>query len=104
MLNSWNIDGIPSGNRHNWLIQAVMALETRMQNLTDGSGWLKDEDTAVDVEVAWCRVQIMESIHTMNIIMTLINRSPQLTRADVCRSWFKFTEDYGFFEQFELVN
>ena len=104
MRDSWNLDGTARGSRHNWLVEAVMALEVRMQNLGNGSGWLQDEDTVVDVEVAWCRVQVMESIHTMQIIMILVDSSPQLTRADVCRSWFKFTEDYGFFEQFELVS
>ncbi|MCJ1246395.1 hypothetical protein MMC30_003602 [Trapelia coarctata] len=102
LLKSWNPRGIDSNSGNNWLVDATAALGARLENLARGSGWLQDEDTAVDVEVAWCRVQLMEMIHIMQTMISLVMSSGELTRADVLRSWFKFVGHYGFFEQFEL--
>ena len=104
MLKSWNLRGVDSKSGNNWLVDAISALELRIENIGKGSGWLQDEDTAVDVEVAWCRVQLMEIIHIMQTMMSIAMSSSELTRADVVRSWFRFVGDYGFFEQFELVS
>jgi len=104
LLKSWNPRGIGSNSGNNWLVDATAALGARVENLGRGSGWLQDEDTAVDVEVAWCRVHLIETIHIMQTMMSIVMSSVELTRADVLRSWFKFVSDYGFFEQFELVS
>ena len=104
LLKSWNPRGVDSNSRKNWLVDATAALGVRVDNMARGSGWLQDEDTAVDVEVAWCRVQLLEMIHIMQTMMSIVMSSVELTRSDVLRCWFKFVGDYGFFEQFELVS
>jgi len=104
IVKSWNPSSVNSRSGNNWLVDAIDALGLRVENLSRGSGWLKDEDTAVDVEVAWCRTQLLEMIHIMQAMMNVAISSVKLTRADILRSWFKFVGDYGFFEQFELVS
>ena len=104
IVKLWNPSGVNLKSGNNWLIDVVDALGFRVENLSRGSGWLKEEDTAVDMEVAWCRTQLLEMIHIMQTMMNAAMSSVELTRADVLRSWFKFVGDYGFFEQFELVS
>jgi nuclear pore complex protein Nup188 len=102
LISAWKPSGTVPG-KENWLLGAIAALRLRIQNLEEGSGWLQEEDTDVDVERAWCRIQVTEMIHIMEVILNITISSTKPSRKDFVRSWFSFVGDYAFFEQFELV-
>ena len=104
ITNKWKLSNVASTSGNCWVVDAIVALERRMQNIGKGSGWLQDEDTTVEVELGWCQSQLTDILHILNMILALTISDPRLTRSDVFRTWFKFMDDYGFFEQFELVS
>ena len=103
ILVLWNLDGVRSTTGKNWYVEAIEALNVRVQNLERGSGWLQDEEPIPELEEAWSKSQILEMIHIMQIIALLADSSPKLMRADAAVAWFRFVGGYGFFEQFEMV-
>ncbi|MCJ1389864.1 hypothetical protein MMC18_002721 [Xylographa bjoerkii] len=102
ITNKWKLNHVASTSGNYWVIDAIAALELRIQNIGKASGWLKDEDIAIEVELGWCQVQLTDIMHILYTILNLTVSDSKLTRSDVFRTWFKFMGDYGFFEQFEL--
>lgn len=100
----WKLSSAASTSGNYWIVDAIAALEVRFQNLGRGSGWLKDEDTAIEVELGWCRMQLTEIVSILRIILTLVTSQTTLTRSDVFRSWFGLMGSYDFLEQFDLVS
>ncbi|MCJ1381806.1 hypothetical protein MMC17_004917 [Xylographa soralifera] len=102
ITNKWKLNHVASTSRNYWVIDAIAALELRIQNIGNASGWLQEEDTDIEVEHGWCQVQLTDISHILYIILNLTMSDPSLTRSDVFQTWYKFMGDYGFFEQFEL--
>lgn len=99
----WNLDGHVNESNKNFIICAVDALESRIENLQNDSGWFHEEDSLENIETAWVRNQILEMIHIMEIILTLLDSSTKLTRTDALVAWFRFVNKYRFFQGFNLV-
>ena len=99
----WNLDGHVEGSNKNFVVSAVDALEARIKNLEDGSGWFKEEGSPENIEAAWGTNQILEMIHIMQTILTLLDSATKLTRTDALMAWFRFVHKCTFFQSFELV-
>lgn len=110
ILASWNVGGtakgkeIAKGSSRHFLVDAVGALESRLDSLEKGSGWYRDEGARGEVEEAWSTNQMLEMIHIMQIMIDLLSGSFPSTRSDVVLAWFRFVSTYGFMDQFELVS
>lgn len=98
----WNLNGRVKDSYKNFIVCAVDALESRIKNLQDGSGWSLDEGSE-NMEIAWVRNQILETIHIMQTILTILNSSTKLTRTDSLLAWFRFVDRCRFFQGFNLV-
>ncbi|MCJ1398126.1 hypothetical protein MMC11_001323 [Xylographa trunciseda] len=102
ITNKWKLSHVASSSGKYWVIDAIAALELRVQNIGKASGWLQDGVTSIEVELGWCQIQLTDVVHILYMILNLTVSDPELTRSDVFRTWFKFVGDYSFFEQFEL--
>lgn len=103
ILTVWNLHDVAQGSGKSFIIDAVNALQSRLDNLARGSAWFQEQEPQEHIEVAWGRNQVLETIHIMQIMLTLLNSSTHLARIDALLSWFRFASKYGFFENFELV-
>ena len=104
ITNQWKLSQVASSSKKHWVIEAIAALELRIRNIGESSGWLQEEDTAIDVEPDWCQMQLTDILHILYMILNFTLSDPTLTRSDVFQTWFEFMADHGFFEQFELVS
>lgn len=98
----WNLDGHVNESNKNFIVCAVDALESRIENLQNGSGWFHEEDSSENIETAWVRNQVLEMIHIMEMILTLLDSSTKLTRTDALVAWFRFVGKYRFFHGFNF--
>lgn len=103
ILSAWNIYGNVRDTRKNFFIVAIEAIELRLQSLESGCGWLQDEGSRDKLEMAFARNQILEMIHTMQIILMLLESSTKISRSDVCLRWFRLMASFGFFEDLQPV-
>lgn len=103
ILAFWNLNGVTHENGKNIIQNCVDALQSRIENLEMAKGWLQDEDIGESIELAWGENQVLEMIHIMQIMLTLLNSSKQITRTDALLTWFRFIGKYCFFETFVLV-
>lgn len=104
VLKHWNLDGHVEDSKKNFIVWAVDALEARIKNLETGSGWFREDGPSEDIETAWAKNQILEIIHIMQTILTLLHSSAKLTRTDALIAWFRFVHKYKFFQGFDLVS
>ena len=104
ILTTWNLNGVVQDSGKNFSVAAVDALDARVDNLINGSGWLQEDDFPEAIEAAWGENQIVEMIHIMQTILALLSAPIKLTRIDVLLAWFRFASKYGFFETFEIVS
>lgn len=100
----WNLDGYVGDRNENFIVWAVDALESRMKNLENGSGWFREEGPLENIETAWVRNQVLEIIHIMQTILTLLDSSANLIRTDALIAWFRFVNRHSFFQGFDLVS
>ena len=103
ILEPWNLEGVQSRTGRSWYVEAVAALEVRVQNLEHGSPWTQDDGSVPEMDEAWSRTQILEMIHIMQVIVHLSDYSRTFMRSDAVLAWFRFVGRHGFFEQFETV-
>lgn len=103
LLTAWNLQGVVQGSGGNFIIDAVNAIQSRIDTLAGVSGWFQEQEGQEQFEIAWGRNQILEIIHIMQVTLTLLDSSTQLTRTDALLAWFRFVSKHGFFEDFELV-
>ena len=104
ILTSWNLQGVMKASNKNFIVDAIEAIVSRVGGLERGSEWLKDEGSHEELEVAWSRNQILETVHIMQIILVVIESSPKLMRSDTITSWFRLMSRYSYFEQFLPVS
>lgn len=104
ILSAWNLNGVARENGKNFIVNAVDALQSRVENLEKGQEWLHDDELKEDVELVWGRNQLLEIIQIMQLILTLLNASTKLTRADTFLAWFKFMGKHDFFQTFKPVS
>ncbi len=95
----WNLDGLMQDSGDNFIVAAVNALQSRIECLEGGSGWFPEEDPREDIEAAWGRNQLLEMIHIMQAMLTLLDSSAQLIRGDALLAWFRLVRKYEFFQQ-----
>lgn len=103
ILAIWNLDGFPENSDKHLTINAVDALRLRLKTLQKGSGWSRHEPLLEQIEQVWEKSQILEIIHIMQLLLTLLMTSSKLTRSDTLLAWFTLMEEHAFFEDFEIV-
>ena len=104
VLSTWNLDDATRGKSKHPIIEAVDALRTRLEGMTQGSGWLQDEGAQEDIELAWARSQVLEMIHIMQIVFHLLEASTDLVRSSAILSWFRLMKDCEFYDNVQLVS
>jgi len=103
VLLAWNIHGNVRDTKKNFFIGAIEAIDLRLQSLEYSSGWLKDEGSRDGLEMAFARNQVLEMIHTMQIMLMLLESSTRVSRSDACLKWFRLMATFGFLEDLQPV-
>lgn len=104
ILDAWNLNAVAKEKSRSFIVTAVDALQSRIENLERGCEWLHDENLKGEFEVAWGRNQVLELIHIMRLILSLLNASTKLSQADIFLAWFRFMGKHAFFESFNPVS
>ena len=104
ILASWNINDKVNAKRKPAFLEATEALHARLKNLSNGCGWLQDDDLREEIEAAWARSQILEMIHIMQIMLHILQSAKDLLEPLAILSWFRLMKDYDFFESMQLVS
>lgn len=103
ILAAWNLNGLMQETYKHFTVHAVEALQLRYQNIQDGSGWLRNEADREQIEQAWGRNQVLEMLHIMQLLLTLLLSLKEMTRSDTVIAWFRLMKEHLFFEDFEPV-
>ena len=103
ILAEWKLDGLVKENDKHFTIHAIRHLTLRCRNIQRGSGWSRDGPSWEQVEQAWGEHQVLEMLHIMQLLLTLLLSSTKLTRSDTVLAWFRLMKEYSFFEDFESV-
>lgn len=98
ICTTWNVDGLMEDSGENFIVTAVNALQFRVDSMERGSGWFEQEPRDT-IEAAWARNQVLELIHIMQAMLTLLNSSTNVTRCDSLAAWFRFVAKYDFLQQ-----
>lgn len=88
---------------HDCLTDSIRSLRDKFKGLDKGSGWLKEEGGREDLEIDWLCNILVEAIHTMEIIIRILDKQNHIPSSDAVLDWFRFASTYGFFDQFEHV-
>lgn len=104
IFSAWNMNGVVQESGENFLVTAVDALQSRIKNLENGPDWFHGDDLREVVELAWGVNQSLEMIHIMRLMLTSLNFSTQLTRADAFLAWFRLMGKFDFFQPFNPVS
>ncbi len=103
ILVAWNLDGLAQNSDQHFTVKAIDALHMRFRNLESGSDWLHDEPFREEIDQLWAKDRLLEIIHIMQLLLTLLVSSTTLTRADTVLAWFRLMKEYGFLENFQSV-
>lgn len=103
ILSMWAIPDQSKPADKDFFVGAVEAVQSRIQGLETGSGWLKDEGLREELDLAWARNQLLEIIYVLQIMLKLLESKTDLARSDAFLAWFRFVGTCGFFENFEPV-
>ena len=104
ILSTWSVEEGSKASRRSLVIETVESLRARFEALREGSGWLADQEVQEDIELAWGRNQLVETIHIMQILLNVLEFSPTLLKAPSVLAWFKLMGECGSFEVLQLVS
>ncbi|KAL9101832.1 MAG: hypothetical protein Q9163_002957 [Psora crenata] len=85
-----------------FLADAIGGIQSRLEALKCGSGWVGLEDALEELEISWGVNQIVEIIHILQIMQDLLQSCVTLMQAEVVLPWFRLMARYRFFEGFQL--
>jgi nuclear pore complex protein Nup188 len=86
-----------------FLINSIGSLKASFGGLDKGSGWFKQQGGQEDLEIEWLRSALIEAVHTMEIIFSVLDFQNSLPSSESVTEWFKFVATFGFFDQFNSV-
>jgi nuclear pore complex protein Nup188 len=86
------------------LLDSIRSLKAKFSSLENGSGWFKEEGGREDLEIEWLSNNIVEAVHTMEIIFQIVDNQGLIPSSEVVLEWFRFVSMFGFFDQFETVS
>lgn len=70
--------------------EGTQALQSRFQNIDNGSGWYKDvPEGNEEAEEMWGQSQLAEAIVILQLIFTYVDSTPNLFSSDVVVDWFE---------------
>lgn len=104
ILLTWDVGDKSKSSKRDFFVVAVEALQSRLQGLETGSGWLKDESSQEALDLPWTRHQLLEIINVLQIMLKLLEPKQDLTRSDAFLAWFRLMGSCSFFENFEPVS
>ena len=100
LLSAWKIDkpGKDKRREKGFLPTAVDALRARTERLGKPCPWLGDEDISEEIGSMWGQNQVVEMIHLLQIVVTLLQAPRALVEAENVILWFRFMNEVSFFE------
>ena len=101
---AWDVGDKSKSSRKDFFVVAVEALQSRLQGLETGSGWLNDESSQEEIDMTWAKHQLLEIIDILQIMLKLLEPKQDLTRSDAFLAWFRLMGSCSFFENFEPVS
>ncbi|KAK4693789.1 hypothetical protein P7C71_g3667, partial [Lecanoromycetidae sp. Uapishka_2] len=101
ILSKWDIDVTGKVSPENFVIDAVRSMRSKLEALAEGSGWFQDQGALEDVEIAWCRNQLVELVHIMQILLNILESSSSLLKSPAILAWYRLMGECAFFENFQ---
>ncbi|KAL9608280.1 MAG: hypothetical protein Q9167_006875 [Letrouitia subvulpina] len=101
ILSSWNIGDVSRTNMRNIFVTGVDAIRSRMTDLGGIKKWLDDDELQLKIEAIWLQEQVKEVVDIMQLILTLVQATTELSSSDTVSTWFSLMRDYNFFEDFD---
>lgn len=86
-----------------FLIYSIRSIKMSFTGLDKGSGWLMEHDGKEELEIDWLGSKIIEAVHTMEIIFSIVDSQDSIPSSDSVLEWFRFVATYGFFDEFNSV-
>jgi len=84
-------------------LECIDAIKENIKNVSDGSGWTKEEGWSTDNDLDWTNSQITEATSTLEVIFQIIERQETLASTRRILTWLELVSDYNFF-QFNTVS
>lgn len=103
ILNADHGAGGTFPTRNDRMLEYIGALRARIDDLQRRSGLFKSEGGPGDVDEAWLKNYVLESIHIMELLFLFVDSSSEITVSSVILAWFRFASQFAFFEQFDVV-
>lgn len=104
ILAAWNLNGVTQDSGKHFTVDAVDAVGIRCQALRRGARWPQDEPGSEEIDQDLEKNQFLETLHIMQLLLTLNLSSTKLTRSDTVLAWFRLMDEYGFLNNLELVS
>lgn len=104
ILNARCSSSGPGASFEPFLTECIEALRLRVDGLQNGSGMLTDQPEDTDIEIAWGKCLLLEMIHILQLMFSMINSLDGLPSAPLLIEWLRFVGDYRFFDKLEFVS
>lgn len=96
-------DGMSGGTDQQPIVEIIEAIEARLRGLENGSGWAVAEEDTAEIERKYQEVQLDGFVRLLQLLLIKTGPVSVPLPASEVKSWFEFTDKYGFFERFQLV-
>ncbi|TKA76046.1 hypothetical protein B0A49_01281, partial [Cryomyces minteri] len=93
-----------TAKKPSFLSHGVRALQVRLDNLDNGSGWCSAEAGNLEVEDVWAQNQITETVLIMRLLFIHIDAPSGFASSAVILAWYRFIHKYDFFSNFQPTN
>ncbi|KAI9792731.1 MAG: hypothetical protein M1816_001830 [Peltula sp. TS41687] len=85
-----------------FLNECLLALRQRIDGLQSGSGFQADPSEDTDLELEWGKCLLLEMIHILQLMFTMVNSLDSLPSMSFFLAWSRFVGEYAFFDKFGL--
>ncbi|KUJ15390.1 nucleoporin-like protein [Mollisia scopiformis] len=93
---------IAKGSEPKLIIKAIATIESNVKSIENGSGWSDECEGGDELEMDWLQTKIIETIHIMELIWTLMIYVVDCPSSDIILAWFHLQQACKFFSTFEM--
>jgi nuclear pore complex protein Nup188 len=86
-----------------FLMDSIRSLKMSFAGLENGSGWFAQDGGHEVLEIDWLGNKIIEAVHTMEIVFSILDFQRSIPSSDSVLEWFRFVMTFGFFDEFNSV-
>ena len=104
VLESWKLTEGWSSDSKSWFTRMISYLLLKISSIGKGSGWLDQDDFAMDLELEWSNTNVLEIISLLKICLLVGNSSTTLAPHFLVLDWFRFMAQVGFLESMDIVS